>query len=417
MRKKKGLLIIMDGLGDRPIPEFEGKTPLEAAYTPHMDKLAQNGICGGVYPICAGLPVGTDVGHLHIFGYNSDLVYRGRGPLEALSAGIELADGDVAFRGNFATIDDNNIVVDRRAGRIREGTNELASALNGMQLSNGVKVLVKELTEHRVAVVLRREGLSDAITTTDPGTGEEGEKICHPTGIDNTVEAQDTANALLEFTQKCHEILKNHPLNKQRQENNLYPANIILTRGAGMKTAMPSIYKRDGIRAVCIAGDQTVGGIAHLAGMDYYQEESFTGSFDTNLHGKGLKAIEFINSGKYDWIVIHCKATDLAGHDSQPQRKKEYIEKVDIMIGEILSHIDLHECYVSITADHSTPCCLKDHSGDSVPTLISGGDVLADCVMNYNERSCREGILNNLTANDIYHLQLSYMGFMKKRGS
>lgn len=417
MRKKQGLLIIMDGLGDRPITEFDGQTPLEAAYTPYMDSLAKKGICGGVYPIRAGLPVGTDVGHLHIFGYQSDLVYRGRGPLEALSAGIELADGDVAFRGNFATIDEQGVVIDRRAGRIREGTHELSEALNGMVLSDGTLVLTHELTEHRIAVVLRKAGLSDAIETTDPGTGEEGQKLLVPQPLDETLAAQTTANALQEFTIRAYEILKNHPVNRERVEQGLLPANTILTRGAGMKTEMISIYERDHVRAACVAGDQTVGGIAHLAGMDYYQEESFTGSFDTNLHGKGQKAVELLKSGQYDWVVLHCKATDLAGHDNNPQAKRDYIEKVDFMIGEILTAIDLKECYVSITADHSTPCSLRDHSGDSVPTLIAGYDVLPDHVSSFNERSCREGVLNNLTANDIYHLQLSYMGFMKKRGA
>lgn len=120
MRKRQGILIISDGLGDRPNKELNGLTPLEKANTPNLNRLAADGMCGNVYPKLPGIRVGTDVGHLEIFGYDSDEVYPGRGPLEAMSAGIEIKDGDVAFRGNFGTIDDNNIVIDRRAGRIRK---------------------------------------------------------------------------------------------------------------------------------------------------------------------------------------------------------------------------------------------------------------------------------------------------------
>ena len=179
MRKKQGLLIIMDGLGDRPDPVLGGMTPLESASTPNMERLLLMGMCGNVYPIAPGIPVGTDVGHLQIFGYDSSRVYRGRGPLEASSGGLELMDGDVAFRGNFATVTEDMAVVDRRAGRISQGTEFLAQAVNGMVLSDGTRVLAKELTEHRIAVVLRGEGLSDAISCTDPGTTEEGLSLIH----------------------------------------------------------------------------------------------------------------------------------------------------------------------------------------------------------------------------------------------
>ena len=209
MRKRQGILIIADGLGDRPNKELNGLTPLEKANTPNLDKLVSEGMCGNVYPISAGIRVGTDVGHLQIFGYDSNEVYPGRGPLEAMSAGIEIKDGDVAFRGNFGTVDEENIVIDRRAGRIRKGTDLLAQSLNGMVLEDGTKVLVKELTDHRVAVVLRGEGLGKYIICTDPGTACEGEKLVTPKAIDeNDLKSKKTAKNLLEFTLKAQEILK-----------------------------------------------------------------------------------------------------------------------------------------------------------------------------------------------------------------
>jgi 2,3-bisphosphoglycerate-independent phosphoglycerate mutase len=417
MRKRQGLLIIMDGLGDRPNQELKGMTPLESAETPNLDYLASNGMCGNVYPIAPGIRVGTDVGHLHIFGYDSNKVYSGRGPLEAYSAGIKLMPGDVAFRGNFATIDDDYTVIDRRAGRIRKGTKELAEAINGLILSDGTKVFVKELTEHRVAIVLRGNKLSDKISCTDPGTAEEGAKLIIPSPLDNTISAEKTAKNLWEFTNQASEILKNHPINKQREAEGLNIANAVITRGAGQENYIPSIKELYNIKAACVAGDITVGGIAKLVGMDYFSNDSFTGSFDTNLKGKVDLAIKLLNESNYDWVVMHVKATDLAGHDNLPIAKKDMIEKVDRAIGMILQNIDLNKCYITVTADHSTPCEARDHTGDGVPTIIAGGDVRKDSVKAAGESQFMSGSLNNLTANDIFMLQMDLLGFTEKVGS
>ncbi|MCD7991431.1 MAG: 2,3-bisphosphoglycerate-independent phosphoglycerate mutase [Clostridia bacterium] len=417
MRKKQGLLVIMDGLGDRPNPSLGGMTPLESASTPNMERLLKMGMCGNVYPIAPGIPVGTDVGHLQIFGYDSSRVYRGRGPLEASSGGLELMDGDVAFRGNFATVTEDKVVVDRRAGRISQGTELLAEAVNGMVLSDGTRVLAKELTEHRIAVVLRGEGLSDTISCTDPGTTEEGKGVSRPKALDGTAKAQRTADALWEFTEKAYGILRELPLNRERVEKGLKPANIILTRGAGQKTEMVSLKEKYNIRAACVAGDKTVGGIARLAGMDYYIRDSFTGSFDTDLMGKAGLAAGLLKEKGYDWVVLHIKGTDLAGHDNRPDKKKDIVERTDQMLGYLLDELDLEQCYISFTADHSTPCQVGDHSGDGVPTFIAGSDVRRDKVELAGERYFMEGALEGLTANDIFRLQMNYMGFMEKVGS
>lgn len=417
MRKRQGLLIIMDGLGDRPNPELNGMTPLESAETPNLDYLVSKGMCGNVYPIAPGIRVGTDVGHLHIFGYDSNKVYSGRGPLEAYSAGIKLMPEDVAFRGNFATVDDDYTVIDRRAGRIRKGTKELAEAINGIILSDGTQVFVKELTEHRVAIVLRGNELSDKISCTDPGTAREGEKLIIPSPLDDTISAEKTAKNLWEFTNRAYEILKDHPINKQRYAEGLNIANIVITRGAGQEKHIPSIKELYNIKAACVAGDITVGGIAELVGMDYFSNDSFTGSFDTNLIGKADLAIKLLNEKNYDWVVMHVKATDLAGHDNLPITKKDMIEKVDSSIGGILHKIDLNKCYITVTADHSTPCEARDHTGDGVPTIIAGGDVRKDSVKSAGESQFMSGSLNNLTANDIFMLQMDLLGFTDKVGS
>lgn len=416
MRKKQGLLIIADGLGDRPIARLNHKTPLEAALTPNLDQLAAMGMTGNVYPIAPGKPVGTDVGHLHIFGYDSAVTYSGRGPLEAFSGGLDLMDGDVAFRGNFATIDEAGIVIDRRAGRIRTGTASLADALTGMVLSDGTTVLVKELTEHRVAVVLRGRGLSDRVSDADPGTAHEGELLPRPQGTDGSAEAARTAELLWEFLTRATPVLNDHPVNQVRLVQGLLPANVILTRGSGQKMAFQTLKERNGIKGACIGGDLTVLGIAGIVGMSVFTDDSFTGSFDTNLKGKSDWAIELVHQG-YDWVVVHIKATDLAGHDNAPEKKIGMIEAIDAMMGDLMRAVDLEQCLISFTADHSTPCEVRDHSGDGVPTIIAGTGCRRDGISSCSEKDFVRGSLSGLTANDIFNLQMDLMGFSRKIGS
>ncbi|MFW5630305.1 MAG: hypothetical protein ACOCNB_05915 [Acetivibrio ethanolgignens] len=164
--KNKILLAIADGLGDRPCEALGWKTPLQQASIHHLDKLAKTGVTGIVDLYKAGTPVGTDLGHLILFGYGIE-DYPGRGPIEAFGNGMQLLEGDVALRCNFATVDDEMTVINRRAGRIREGTKELADAINGMEIDN-IKILFKEATEHRAVLVLRGAQLSDRISDTDP---------------------------------------------------------------------------------------------------------------------------------------------------------------------------------------------------------------------------------------------------------
>lgn len=416
MNRKQGILIIADGLGDRPNLALKGLTPLEAAKTPNLEGLLSSAICGNVHPVKAGIPVGTDVGHIQIFGYDYRKVYTGRGAIEAFSGGIKLKTGDVAFRGNFGTIDENCIVTDRRAGRINEDTNKLAKALNGMILEDGTEVLVNELTEHRVAIVFRGRGLSDKVEGTDPGTAMEGSRLKVSVAKDNREESKKTAKNVNEFMSKANKILGAHEVNKKRKEAGKIEANTVLLRGAGIKTEMKSIFDRYSIKAAVIAGDLTINGIGKMCGMDTFSKEIFTGSYDSDILGKGALAAECIDKG-YDWVVVHVKATDLAGHDNLPFKKVEIIEKIDKMIGYISTKVDMSKTYISITGDHSTPCEVRDHSGDPVPTLISGPDLRKDGIEKIGESYFAKGALQNLNANDIFRIQMDLLGFVKKVGA
>ncbi|MCX7788575.1 MAG: 2,3-bisphosphoglycerate-independent phosphoglycerate mutase [Spirochaetes bacterium] len=416
MRRKQGLLIVCDGLGDRPIGRLNGDTPLEHASTPNLDRLASQGMVGNVYPHKPGVRVGTDVGHLLILGYDTETYYYGRGPIEAASAGIDLQPGDIAFRGNFATLDGNGRIIDRRAGRITEGTSELASALNGLSLEGGVTVLARELTSHRLAVVFRGAGLSASVRDTDPGATSEGNPWQDPTPLDSTPEAARTANLVREFSIKASRILSNHRVNLARKEEGSLPANFILLRGPGKMGPLPKLSEGFPIRPACVAGDKTILGITRMAGFDTFTDPRFTGEADTWLEGKIGKALELLHSG-YDWVLVHIKAPDLAGHDDKPEAKVEIIERWDKAMGLILNEIDLSQCYIGFTADHATPCEVGDHSGDPVPTCIAGVDVRKDGIDRVGERFFRSGSLQNLSARDIFMIQMDLMGRTEKYGS
>lgn len=414
IRKLKGLMVIQDGVGDRPIYKLGRRTPLEAANTPNMDNLARNAINGLMDPLAPGVRVGTDVGHLALFGYNPLRSYWGRGPIEAAGINMDLQPQDVALRCNFATVDDDMKTIDRRAGRIREGTRKLASALNGMVLRNDITAFFKEATEHRAVLILRGDKLSPEISDTDPGPVNVGEKVrtCQPNEPGMKL-AQRTADAVNEFVARSHEILGEHPVNKQRVEEGQLPANAILTRGAGCLQRMRSITERFGLQGACIAGESTVLGVARMAGFDIFTSPRFTANVDTSLEDKARYAVEAMKA--HDLVVLHVKGTDILSHDNNPLEKMHFIERIDEMLGVLVSQID-QGTYVALAADHSTPCELQEHSADPVPVTIYGPDVLVDNVSGYAERSCQRGGLSRITANQFLLTLLDFMGFTYRYG-
>jgi 2,3-bisphosphoglycerate-independent phosphoglycerate mutase len=285
----KAIMLIIDGLGDRPLDEFGGMTPLEAAHTPCFDALASGGITGLMDPLSPGIRVGTDVGHLALFGYNPLKVYWGRGPIEATGVGINLKPGDVALRCNFATVDGNLTVVDRRAGRIRH-TEPLAAALDKMPLGNGINAMFKRATEHRAVLVLSGERLSAEITDSDPGHAIDSEPLqeVKPKRPGQPL-AEKTACLVNKFVHQSYEILRDHEVNKERVKKGLLPANIVITRGAGMAVKMRSLTERFDIKGCCVTGESTVVGIAQMAGFKVLTNEKLTANIDTDLDEKNWR--------------------------------------------------------------------------------------------------------------------------------
>ncbi|HII84731.1 MAG TPA: 2,3-bisphosphoglycerate-independent phosphoglycerate mutase [Methanobacterium subterraneum] len=407
----KGIIMIIDGMADRPLKELGDKTPLEAAQTPNMDRMAQLGVNGIMDSIRPGIRPGSDTAHLSILGYDPYQVYTGRGPFEAAGVGVEVMPGDIAFRCNFSTANEEGVITDRRAGRIREGTPELAETLNSMELEEDVEIIFKESTGHRAVLVLRGEGLSDQISDADPK--HDGKKPKVVVGLDGSPEADKTAQILNKVILKSYEILKDHPVNLKRVENGEPPANITLPRGAGAVPNAEPFNAKYGVKSACIAETGLIQGIALIAGMDIIEVEGATGGVDTDLDSITSSILENA-SLEYDFLLINIDGADEAGHDGNLKEKVKFIEKVDAVIGKVM---ELEDVYFILTADHSTPISVMDHTGDPVPLVIKGPDVRVDQVQEFNERAAASGGLSRIRGSDIMNILMDLMNRSTKFGA
>ncbi len=409
MDRRRVLLIIFDGLADRPVTELGHKTPLEAAPKPNLDWFAANGMNGLLDPIAPGVRPGSDTSHLALFGYDPHEVYTGRGPFEAAGVGLELQKGDVAFRCNFASVDENLVLTDRRAGRIKEGTAELAKALDNMKLGR-FRARFKEGTEHRAVLLLRGKGLSSRVTDTDPH--EEGQKILESKPLDS--KAKNTAKALNLFTHRAYAILQDHPLNKERVARGEPPANMVVSRGGGIAPDLEPVGQKYGIKAAGIAGVALIKGMFRTTGMDVIEVKGATGGLDTDMVAKAEAALMGLTT--YDLVVVNVKAADLCGHDGKPSEKIKVIERMDQMMGHLRAHLP-QDVIVAVTADHSTPCGIKDHSGDPVPLTIFGDGVRVDEVPHFDERSVAKGSLGRICGKDLMPVLLNQANRTEKFGA
>ncbi len=412
MEGPKAILLIGDGLGDRPVPELGGKTPLEAANKPNIDRLAAEGECGIMDPIAPGIRAGSDTSHLAILGYDPHKVYTGRGPFEAAGIGMDVQHGDIAFRCNFTTVTDDMTVVDRRAGRITEGTHELAADLNGMQIED-VTCLFKKSVAHRCAMVLRGPGLGAAITDTDPHV--EDAKVHESTAIDpDDTASVKTARIVNEFVKRSYAALKDHPVNKNRESKGLNPANIILPRGAGLAPHLTPINEQCNIKSACVAETGLIKGVAQYVGMQNIEVPEATGGLDSDLIAMAKAIVRAFDS--HNFVLCNVKGADVGGHDAKPQAKIELIAKLDEMVKYLVDNCDA-DTYIVLTADHSTPVAVKDHSGDPVPIVFWGPGVRTDDVQTFGERSAAKGSVHRIRGTDIMNIITQLMTVQEKFGA
>ena len=392
-RRSPALLLVIDGLPDRPLRSLGARTPLEAAQTPTLDRLALEGVCGLADPVAPGVVPDTASGNLALFAQSPRVMTRG--PIEALGAGLKLKTGTIAIRCNFATLDDRGFVADRRAGRIRGGAKKLAKAIDRLDLpaSDRVKVRVRATTEHRIAITLRGEGLTSAIEGSDPGDGAPSGRPLAPRPLDpNDDSAEHTARVLALFEQEARRVLARHPVNEERRKNGELPANAVLTRGVGrVHQLLPLEPGGLPLSAACVSGDRTVVGIASALGASVIRRRGMTANVDTDLKLKFDCAAEALD--EHDLVMIHVKGADIAAHDRRPDLKVAFLERVDRELGALLEKLE-QPIRIAVTADHATLSEAGAHGADPVPVLIWGNGIAADSVTSFGERAAGTGKLN-----------------------
>jgi len=412
----KAILVVGDGMADRPLRELTGKTPLEAAEKPSLDWVAENGVCGIMDPIAPGIPPGSDTAHLALLGYDPLKVYTGRGALEAVGSGMNVRPGDVAFRCNFATVDENLRVVDRRAGRIEtDDASRLAEVFKEISLEKhpDARVIFKNSIQHRAILLLRGPHLSTMVSDSDPQ--KVGSNVLRVRPLDNTPEARKTAEIVDELTQYFHKNLKEHPVNSERQKRGLLPANIILCRGAGKLPDITPITLRYGVQAAAICVMPLVRGVCKVAGMRLLTILGATGTYDTDMMAKAESALRAVQT--HDFVFLHVKATDVASHDHKVQQKVRMIEKIDKMMEHLTQNANLEETVIAVTADHTTSLVTGEHEGDPVPVAMAGPGVRTDDVKEFGERTCAKGGLGRIRGIDLMPTIMNLLGKTKKFGA
>jgi len=408
MELGKMVIIIGDGMGDWPVAELDGETPIEAATKPNLDRMAAEGENGLMDPIAPGVRAGSDTAHLAILGFDPYKYYTGRGPFEALGIGMEVKRGDICFRVNFATVDDGLRVTDRRAGRITEGTHELAAALNGLQHGD-CTFLFKESVAHRAAMIIRGPGLGPFVSDADPHA--EGEKPHEAHGSDPA--SQKTAECVNWFVRKSYEILKDHPVNKARMAQGLNPANIALPRGAGGAPDLPPFVESYGFTGAMVVEVGLVKGIGKYLEMEVVDVPEAKGDITTDEIAMAKAVVDALQRNPF--VLCNLKSPDVAGHDGNALQKMQTVEKLDRLAGYVLEHVT--DSYIVVTGDHSTPVAAKDHTGEPLPIVLWGPHVRADRVATFGERPCAYGSLNRVTGKDVMKLLTSYTLRAEKFGA
>jgi 2,3-bisphosphoglycerate-independent phosphoglycerate mutase len=382
------VLLVIDGLGG--YADARQDSELEAATTPNLDQLAAEGACGLARPAGPGITVGSGPGHLALFGYDPLQYDLGRGLLSAIGLGVEVRPGDVAARGNLAFLDDEGRVTDRRAGRIDD---DRARAIVGhLQQQVGlddVEVTFEHVSEHRVLLVLRGEGLVPHVEDLDP----------QRTGVPPREPATTSPEGerLAEVLQQLDAAIRTALTDQD--------ADTVLFRGFDTLHELPSMQDRFRLRPATVATYPMYRGVAQLVGMDALP-----------VVGSLAEQIELMSANwdPYDFLFAHEKAADRAGHDGDREAKIAAIEAVDAVIPDLVA---LGPDVLAITGDHAAPTQLRGHSWHPVPTLLWGDKVGRDDVQRFGERACAAGMLGHLRTQDLLPLMLASAGRLEKYGA
>lgn len=373
------VFLVMDGLGGLPHPET-GRTELESARKPNLNRIAKDSICGLIDPVSPGITPGSGPGHLALFGYDPLKYEIGRGVLEALGIDLELRPGDVAARGNFCTVDKKAIITDRRAGRISTTRNaQLCRLLNDVAI-DGAEIFVVPVKDHRFVLILRGEGMSPQVTDSDPQ-----QVGLHPKRIEAlSQQARSTAEAANGFVSQAAERLKDES-----------DANMILLRGFSQRPDIPSIPEIYRLKPAAIVAYPMYRGLARLAGMEALQSGNTIEDQMETLRE---------HYGDFDFFFLHFKSTDSRGEDGDFDAKVEAIEELDRALDCML---EMDPEVLIVTGDHSTPAALAMHSWHPVPFMLKSRWCRADSVTEFSEQACLAGGMGRFQAVEIMPLAMA----------
>jgi 2,3-bisphosphoglycerate-independent phosphoglycerate mutase len=385
----KIVLLVIDGLGGLPHPKT-GKTELETARTPNLDKLAAAGICGLIDPISPGITPGSTPGHLALFGYDPVKFNIGRGVVEAMGIDFDLKSGDVAARGNFCTVDEKGLITDRRAGRIStEKCAELCHLLKGLVI-DGVKLSVLPVREHRFVIVFQGKGLAPDVSDSDPQQLGVAPKAVSTLNA----KAKTMATVANRFVEQAKIILA------KRQ-----PANMLLLRGFSQRPHLPTMSEIYKLKPAAIAAYPMYRGLAKLLGMQVLNTGATIAEEITTLKE---------NFNAYDFFFLHIKKTDSAGEDGDFERKVKLIEEADNSLPVLTS---LNPDVLMVTGDHSTPATLKGHSWHPLPCVLNSRWCRPDRVGGFSETACILGGLGHFPATQIMPLAMAHALKLAKFGA
>lgn len=384
MSDKKFIVVLGDGMADEPIESLGGKTPLQYADTPALDRLSKLSEIGLVHTIPEGMKPGSDTANLSVLGYDPKLYYSGRSPLEALSIGVPMKDTDIALRCNIVTISENDvpfeeqIIIDHSSGEI--STEDCAVLLNAVkeELQNETYQFYVG-TSYRHCLIWNRGQVLE---------------LSQPHDVLGQVIGQylPSDENLLYMMKRSYEILKDHPLNIERKKKGLNPANCCWFWGAGTKPMLSSFEEKNGVKGMMVSAVDLLKGIAVGAGMGVAHVEGANGGLNTNYEGKTQAALDALKNG-YDFAYIHVEAPDEMGHQGSVEKKVKSIEYLDQrVIGPLTKALDEDktEYRLLVMPDHPTPIRVRTHTADSVPYLLYDSNIQQEHTWNYNEKEAKE---------------------------
>lgn len=384
MSDKKFIVVLGDGMADEPIESLGGKTPLQYADTPALDRLSKFSEIGLVHTIPEGMKPGSDTANLSVLGYDPKIYYSGRSPLEALSIGVPMKDTDIALRCNIVTISENDvpfeeqIIIDHSSGEI--STEDCAVLLNAVkeELQNETYQFYVG-TSYRHCLIWNRGQMLE---------------LSQPHDVLGQVIGQylPSDENLLYMMKRSYEILKDHPLNIERKKKGLNPANCCWFWGAGTKPMLSSFEEKNGVKGMMVSAVDLLKGIAVGADMGVAHVEGANGGLNTNYEGKTQAALDALKNG-YDFAYIHVEAPDEMGHQGSVEKKVKSIEYLDQrVIGPLTKALDEDktEYRLLVMPDHPTPIRVRTHTADSVPYLLYDSNIQQEHTWNYNEKEAKE---------------------------